>query len=233
MIRWAFALAVVLAAPAAAQVGPYRRFTEPAIDPNRNNRIIYAPVFSSFSERKPPQRPHDVASASWYLRHPGERDAVPDSVRDDGSYRLERFEGVRLPGESVDRLRVTIIRRPAPPPGLPQIRVIHRDSALTSLGFPTVESIPGGVRYTFLVMSPHVTAALPDARLGTPGVDSFDLRFMPAHEVRLPPHLVRAPTFSGAEPEVRQVMPPPRLPYLERVAGKRIEYRSGRVIQAR
>jgi hypothetical protein len=216
----------VLAGAAGAQEYAYRRFDQPPTDTNRSNRIVYVPLGWAFSGSRPPQQPYDVSVATWYQATPGAR---ADNVLDNGNYVLEQFANGSRPG----MLRVVIRRSGPAVQDLPELRVVDRDSLLTTRAQAQVERNGAGVRYVFDVPSPLITSQPQGDR--RPG---YELRLMTARpDVRLPSYIVRKPTFSGMDPELRRTLPPPQLPYAERVAGKRIEYRSprsaGRVVEDR
>jgi hypothetical protein len=222
----ALLVSTVLAGAASAQEYAYRHFDQPVTDTNRSNRIVYVPLGWAFPGARPPQQPYDVSVATWYRGTPGAR---ADNVLDKGEYVLERFENGARPG----MLRVVIRRTGPAVQDLPELRVVDRDSALTTRAKARVERDGAGVRYVFDVPSPLITSQpRGDQRPG------YELRLMTARpDVRLPDYIVRKPTFSGMDLDERRALPPPQLPYAERVAGKRIEYRSprsaGRVVEDR
>jgi hypothetical protein len=174
--------------------------------------------------------PRDVAAASWFSQRPGAHNARPDLTRERAGYVLESFSST---GEGADRrLTVVIVRRPDPgDEELPEVRVVHSASGLTSGAFPQrVDETAGGVRYTFMVRPPQAGFRGSER----PGAERYGVHFNPARHVELPPPIALAPTFGQAPLEVRRNQGPPRLPRAERVAGKRIERRSpsdpGRVV---
>ena len=213
---------------ARAEDGPYRHFTRPAIDPNRNDRIIYVPVALGYTEGPRPGMPHDVSAATWYLEPLGSREAKPDKVLDDARYVLERFETVRVGGRPM--LEVVITRYPAPAAGtdVPLLRVVEPESNISAAATATVSAIPGGVRYRFLVEPPLRNFA-PEGDPGmVPATDRYSLLFMPARDVKYPAAMRQLGTFAGASVETRMQQGPPQLPVQERVAGKRLEFRNTR-----
>ena len=217
------ALAFLVAAPASAQSpdGNYRRFSQEPMDTNRSNRIVYVPLGWAFPGPRPATQPHDASSATWYQLPVGVRGVRPDKNLERAEYRLESFQP--LPGDG-RRLRVVITRTGGGDIGTPELAVVHTKSQISATGSPRVEAIPGGTRYTFVVTPPD---------LGVPGraaAERYEIRFFPATEVPEPPRIARKPTFDGADPQVRAAQGPPRLPYAERVAGKRLEYRAGRQV---
>lgn len=223
--------ALVLAATGSvwAEDGPYRRFTRPLIDTNRNNRAVYVPVLSAFSESRPAELPYDVASAAWYARPLGSRAVKPDKVLDGDAYHLERFEAARSGDAPV--FEVVITRSPAPPPAdwdTPLLRVVEVNSAISSAATPTTTAIPGGVRYRFLVRPPLQGFIPTSDTVNRSGAERYQLAFLPSRDVKEPPALRRAATFDGASVETRMQQGPPQLPVAERVAGKRLEFRSTR-----
>ena len=224
-MRWhpfaAAVLAVAAAGPASAQSGPERRFTDLPNDTNRNNKLIYVPLAMGASGPKPAGQPYDVAAAAWYGQPLGTAGAQADKVLDKSRCVLERFDSVR--GSEGNLLRVIVTQRPAAPDAEPpMIRVVEAKSMLSASALAHVEPLSDGARYTFLVRHPSWDGAT---------APSFEIHLLPGREVKLPRYLVGAPTFvRGADRETRALTPPPRLPLIERVAGKRIEYRSGRVV---
>jgi hypothetical protein len=229
-MRWAAfaasAIALAAACGASAEDGPYRHFTRPAIDTNRNDRIIYAPVATAYPGARPGELPHDVSVATWYALASGQT-AKPDKVLDNGRYVLERFETIRNGAEPA--LEVVISRYPAPTGGdVPLLRVVDRDSNISSAATPISSAIPGGVRYRFQVRPPlHDFAAM-----SNPGsrreAQQYMLRFLPARPVAQPAAMRRAGTFGGASTETVMSQGPPQLTVAERVAGKRLEFRSAK-----
>jgi hypothetical protein len=231
-MKWpAFAIVAITVAAAsgagAQDEGPYRRFTRPPIDPNRNNRMIYAPVVAAYPGSRPAGLPYDVSAATWYQQPLGSRAVKPDKVLDDGTYVLERFGALRDGGASV--FEVVITRTPALPGApVPELRVVHPDSAISAAGFPTVTQTAGGTTYRFLVRPP-LAGFIPTGSAATAqDLSRYELRFLPAREVRNPAWMRQAGTFAGASVESRMAEGPPRLPIEERVAGKRLEFRSAR-----
>jgi hypothetical protein len=229
----AAALALAVAGPASAQLDPYRRFTTAPNDTNRNNKLVYVPLGWSFPGAKPADQPYDVATAAWYRQPLGSTGAAPDKVLDKSSYTLERFDLVRADGGRL--MRVVVTQRPAPAERQPpMLRVMNPQSMISASSVAGIEDLPDGVRYTFLVRPPHHDFIPAGERVAATAPRDYELRFMPARNVELPRYIVGAPTFNrGLDPETRAAMPPPRLPVEERVAGKRIEYRSGRVVEPR
>jgi hypothetical protein len=229
-------LALGIAAPSQAQ--GLRRFTESPTDTNGNDRIGYIPFGWAFTGSRPADQPYDVAAATWFETNVGAPKAKPDRVLDKGEYTLERFDVTRGDGD-VPLMRVSIVRHPAPPEGAqpPQIAITHNKNLFSSQGFPSVERIGDGVRYTFTVRHPLASFA--------PGIVSagvmrdtgrYSIELLPAREVKLPKYITRAPTFSGLDPDSYVTPKPPQLTREERVAGKRIEFRDdrgGRVVQER
>lgn len=227
------AAALCLIASSAAQAqqgqGALRRFTELPTDTNRSNRVNYVPLGWSFSEDRPGKLPYDVSVASWYRLPIFTTNVKPDKVLDKGTYQLERFDAVGTEPGGTPRFRVVITRRPAPPEGTaPRLQLLHGRTGISSLAFAAMEALPDGVRYTFLAEPPQLNLT---ANRSVPDTDRYEVRLMPARDVTLPRNIVRAPTFGGEDLGTRQAMAPPRLPREERVAGKRIEYRKGRVTE--
>ncbi|MCC2670205.1 MAG: hypothetical protein K0Q72_2676 [Armatimonadetes bacterium] len=229
-MRWpAFAAAAVTIATAGgavAQDGPYRRFTQPPIDPNRNNRMIYAPVASAYPGSRPADQPHDVSAATWFQQSLGSRAARPDKVLDGGSYVLERFTTIGNGDNPM--FEVVVTRTPAPPAGtaLPALRVVHPDSAISAAALPTMTQASGSATYRFLVRPPLAGFTPVASAPGGQNASRYELRFLPAGEVRNPVWMRQAGTFAGAGVEARMSQAPPQLPVEERVAGRRLEFRS-------
>ncbi len=208
--------------------GALRRFTEHPTESNRPNRIVYAPLAWAFPGRQLPDMPRDVSVASWYQVPVNATNQRPDKVLDDSRYTLERMELVQAAEGQQSRIRVVITQRPAPASDLPPPRVsLVHPSQISSIALATQERLPDGVRFTALV-TPPLAGFAPSPQL--PGAQEYSVRLLPARDVDYPDELQRAPTFAGVDIETRMSTPPPRLPRAERVAGKRLEYRRGRVI---
>lgn len=224
------ATAVITAGPARAQDAGSRRFTQDYWDTNRSNRIVYVPIGFHFNGPPTGKQLYDVSAATWYLQPLGARGVRPDRVLDKGDYTLDQFE---LVGGDTARPSVSVVitRRPAPPEGTPppQIDVVHPNGISARPALATVEPVAGGVRYSFMVSPPLWGFS---SRVGGKNTDPlrYELRLLSGRDVKLPDYITRAPTFSGFDPETRMSQPPPQLPYVERVAGRRIEYRSGQVV---
>jgi len=231
-MRWPVIAGAVIALGAAgvvnAEDGPYRRFTRPQIDTNRNNRMVYVPVVSAFSEPRPADMPFDVASAAWYSQPLGSRGVKPDKVLDRDTYHLERFDTARSGDSTV--FEVVITRSPAPPADwdVPLLRVVETNSSISSAATPTTTPMSGGVRYRFLVRPPLQGLTPTSNGANRSGAERYQLAFLPARGVKEPPALRRAATFDGASVETRMQQGPPQLTVAERVAGKRLEFRSAR-----
>jgi hypothetical protein len=232
-MRWtllatAVAAAAVAAPAGAQQVGADRHFTHIVTDTNRSDRIIYAPIGMAFSGPRPGSQPYDVSAATWYRQPLGSQNVKPDKNLEKAQYTLESFDAVKDQG--LNQIRVVITRRPAPPEGTeaPRIAVVHPDSAISSTAFPKTEMLADGVRYTYMVMPPNLGFA---SRRDQITSDRYEIRFQPARDVHIPRYITKAPTFGGEDHEARDMAaPPPSLPRTERVAGKRLEYRRGRVV---
>ncbi len=231
-VQWAMAglagalLAGGLAGPAEADEGDgQRRFTASPTDTNRSYRMVYVPVFSSYPGVRPATQPHDAASAAWFQLPLGATQSKPSQIRTKDGYLMESFDRVRTAGEG-EMLRVVVTRTPGPPAGagLPQIGVVHPESQISARAFPAAEAIPGGVRYTFMVRPPHYGFITDPAASTGPSL-RYEVRFLPAEEVRPPSILTRAPGFGGPSIQERLSEGPPRIPTMERVAGRRQEYR--------
>ena len=223
-------LATLIGGAAGAQndTGNYRRFTDDVGDTNRSNRIIYAPIGSAYPERRPARQPYDEASAAWYLQPVGATAVKPSKVLDKAEYTLDRFD--LTPGG----MRVVITRTGGQPEPAPMLQILNTETQISSRATPVVTPVAGGSRYTFLVRPPHQGLA---SAFQTAKSDRFELRFMSSREVPTPPSIARRPTFGGESKAIQALNGPPRLPRAERVAGKRIEYRSasspGVVVQDR
>lgn len=225
----AAALATLLGTGASAQVnntGPYRRFTDDVGDVNRSNRIVYVPLGWAFSGARPARLPHDVSSATWYLQPLGSQGARPDKVLDKAEYTLERFEVMKGQNGSASMIRVVITRTGGAPEPAPELRLVHPETQISARADAQIEPIPGGSRYTFLVRPPHFgLTSGPQA----PDTNRYEIRFMASREVTPRTSVARSkPTFGGEDARLRALSPPPQLPAAERVAGRRIEYRSPR-----
>jgi len=229
----AAALAVSVISPASAQIGPYRRFTQDdPSDINRNNRIGYVPVLRTFTGRRTGDGSYLLPSASWFQEASGSHDRKPDMVRDNARYTLEAFEPIQ--GDAAGRMRVVITRSPAPPADSqpPLLQLVETRSRVTTRATPEVEAMADGVRYTFTV-SPFQVGVVSERSKP----QRYQVDFVPEKGVSRPDYIAMWPTFGGATWWERATQGPPRLPYAERVAGKRIEYRSasdaGRVIDSK
>jgi hypothetical protein len=220
------ALALLTAVPGRAQDAAERRFTQPPIDPNRNHKVIYVPLGWKFPGARPATQPYDVSAASWYQQRIGARDRRPDNVLDGAEYTLERFDVLRGAGGQ-SQLRVVIFRRPSKGDssfeGLnrPELQIVDTRSRITATGYPQIERADGGTRYTYVVLPPSFDFT----RTSAVDADRFELRFLPASEVRLPRSIVRAPTFGGYDVQTRMSQGPPRVRTSERVAGSREEFK--------
>jgi hypothetical protein len=227
----AVTVAGAVAAPACAQEN-LRRFTEYPLETNHPERLVYVPLGWAFPGRRPAEQPYDVSAATWYLQPLGSAGVKPSKVLGRDEYVLERFGPAAREGASPAAFRVVITRRPAPAAttDLPRLEVVHPRTRISAIAFPSVEPVAGGVRYTYTVTPPYYAlfteATVPDA-------ERFEIRFMPARGVQVPKYITRAPTFGGMDRQTLAQMPPPRLTVAERVAGKRIEYRTGKVIDTR
>jgi hypothetical protein len=230
-MRWqlcaAVAIAAVVAGPARAQGsqdGNIRRFTSEPMDTNRSERIIYVPVGWKFAGPKPGRMPYDVSTATWYAQPIGSRGVLPNKVLDKADYRLESFD---MTDDA--RVRVVMTRRATDGAdmGAPQIQVTNTDTHITVHGYPQVERTAEGVRYTYVAPAPEI-GFVPRRAASTSGnAERYELRFLPEREVKLPASVARKPTFGGDDIETRMSRSLPQLPAVERVAGRRIEYRKG------
>ena len=97
-------------------------------------------------------------------------------------------------------------------------------------GLPATETLADGVRYTYRITPPPF-GFFPTGDFRTAAQNRYEIRFMTARDVRPPASIARLPTFGGEDNSIRSASPPPRLPAAERVAGKRIEYRNGKVVE--
>lgn len=224
------AASVALCETAFAQGGgALRRFTEHPTESNRPNRIVYAPLAWAFPGSAPPNMVRDVSVASWYRVSLNVSNRRPDKVLDDNRYTLERFALIGTGEGERPQFRVVVTQRPAPPIGsaAPRLSVVHPNQ-ISSVALGTADRLADGVRYTFTV-EPPLAGFRPTRQL--PAAGEYSVRLMPARDVSYPVALRRAPTFAGVDVETRMATPPPRLPRAERVAGKRLEYRRGRVLE--
>ncbi len=222
-------VALAAAVPARAQI-PYRHFEQPYWDTNRSDRIAYYPLAKAFSGPRPGVQPYNVAEASWFQQKLGTPELRPSQVHDGAEYALNQFTMERRNGTRM--LHVVITRMGGTPDeGVPQLRVTHAPSriSVTSLARVT-RAADGGVRYTFDIVPPTFGFS------GDPSVRDaaeparYQVDLIPPRNLQVPSYIARYPTFGGEEWKTRMDQPPPRLPVEERVAGKRIEYRSGRVV---
>lgn len=223
----AAALAWMVAGAAEAQhtTGSFRRFTTDPGDTNRSNKIIYVPIGMALPGQRPAQGQYEWSTATWFLQPLGSAGVRPDKKLGDAEYVLERFESVKgAPGQP-GRLRVVITRRGGGSEPAPELRVTDPQTHITSRAQARVTPIPGGSRYEFLVQPP-LAGLFPGGQ--TPARDRYELQFMSSTRTSPPPALARRPTFGGEDPELRALAGPPRLPKAERVAGKRLEFRSAR-----
>src|SRR3569833_1785150 len=187
--------AMLLAAPVAAQQpdGNTRHFYQnPFYESNGNGRIIYAPLVASHSGAARAGQPYSYPVADWAQIQPGARDRGPDSKIDNGTYRLERFDATHQGSSPV--FHVVMTRRPAPPEGTaaPELRVLDQQSQISTVALGSVQTIDGGVQYTFLVRPPllRLASATEGGNRATPG--TYVLRLAPARDI-LRPHY-----FAGA-----------------------------------
>lgn len=231
-MRWSaiaiMAITIASAGGAHAQQDPFRQYTRQPIDPNENNKIIYAPVVSHFPGERPADQPFDRAAASWFRGTLGSREARPDRVRDRGRYVLDQFETTGAEGARM--LEVVITRFPALPAEdpAPQLRITDPSSNISASAFATATPVAGGMQYRFLVRPPLLGFA-PDADpKNLPASSQYSLSFFPVGGVPIPPGLRRAATFGGVGVAARMDQGPPQLPVAERVAGRRLEFRSAR-----
>lgn len=229
------ATVAAVAAPAHAQEGGLRPFTTQPTEINRSDRVVYVPLASKFPGPRPGNIEYGVAAAAWYQQPLGARNVKPDDVLDKGEYTLERFE-MATPGAVSSRplVRVVITRRSGAAPGanLPLLEVVDAETGISAQRVsPSVEALGQGVRFSYVTMLPlwGVASLRPGAAKGEGR--RYGLRFLPERGVELPRYFTLAPTFGGADLETRMNQGPPKLPVEERVAGKRIEYRSGKVIE--
>jgi hypothetical protein len=228
---WAAALVVAAAAavPARAQDGPLRRFYW---DVNRSNREVYVPLVWAFPGRRPADMPYSVSVASWFRQPLGARDVRASTVLDKARYTLDEFS---LMDANSPRARVAVVitRTPALPEGTepPRLDLVH-PSGISAPHVPAdMESVPGGTRFTFITTPPLWNYTAGNSNVDPKDVQRYEVRLLTAREeVRRPRSITRAPTFGGFDIETRMSLPPPRLPREERVAGRRIEYRSGKVV---
>jgi hypothetical protein len=225
-------LAAVIGSPAGAQELAQRRFTQSPTDPSFNERLIYVPVNLAFSGR-PAAQPYTLSVATWYVQPLGAKDVRPDKTLDDAAYTLDQIELLNGSG-SHPQVRVVISRRPAPPEGAaPQLDLVHPSGISAQRVTATTEPIQGGIRYTFVVTPPLWGITSRNSNIRTGGdTPRYEVRLLTARDVRPPASVVRAPTFSGYNASAKDSLPPPQLPYIERVAGKRQEFRNGKVTKS-
>ena len=221
--------ALTAASPAHAQDGNYRHFTRnPIDDVNGSDRIIYAPVVSHFPGARPGEMPYNYPVASWGGQFFGSRNVSPVVTSDHGKYQLEVFQLDQSTKNPI--LHVSIVRRPIPPEGEapPQLRVIDNHSSISTSAFASVERLPDGLRYQFTVAPPLFDIDNLRSAEVLAGVRNFQLDLFPARDVERPKYIAGAPGFGGLDPLSRAAQPRPSLPSAERVAGKRLEYRSAK-----
>lgn len=223
--------AAAIAGPTLADGVPSRHFTQSPTDTNRSERIVYAPLGMKVIGQRTINQPYDVSAATWYLKSPGAQGARPDKVLDKGAYTLDSFELLSPRSASQGpRFKVVITRRPAPATeDMPEVHVVHPQSGITVRGFPQIETVADGVRYSYLITPPPF-GFFPTGDFKSAASGQYEIRFMTARDVRPPASIARLPTFGGEDHSIRSTTPPPRLPAAERVAGKRIEYRNGEVV---
>lgn len=230
-MKWSIlaAATVVLAAavPARAQ-SPYRHFEQPYWDTNRSDRIVYYPLARAFSGPKPGAQPYSVAQASWFEQRLGARDVRPNHVLDGAAYQLDEFTTLNQRGTHT--LQVVITRHGgATDEGVPQLRLTHGPSRISVTALPRVTQLTDGVRYTYTITPPSFGFGS-DVDAQDNQAPRYQLDLLAERNLKTPDYVAKAPTFGGQDWKDRSDAPPPQLPLQERVAGRRIEYRSGRVI---
>jgi len=219
----------MIASPAGAQELAQRRFTQNPTDPSFNERQVYVPVNLAFTTR-PSSQPYTLSVATWYLQPLGAKDVRPDKTLDSAAYSLDQIELLNGAG-SQRQVRVVITRRPAPPEGTapPDLDLVHPSGISAPRAAATIEPVQGGVRYTFVVVPPMWGYSSRTSNVRAGDTPQYEVRLLTARTVSPPPSMVRAPTFSGYDAQTKSSLPPPQLPYIERVAGKRQEFRNGQV----
>ena len=221
-------LALAAAVPARAQI-PYRHFEQPYWDTNRSDRIVYYPVVKAVSGPRPGTQPYSVAQASWFEQRLGARDVKPNAIRDGAAYQLDEFTTLNNRGQRT--LRVVITRHGGDmDTGVPQLRVTHDPSRISVTALPRVSQLSDGVRYTYTITPPSFGFTSDADVKDSAQAPRYQLDLLAERNLRVPDYVAKAPTFGGRDWKDRSDAPPPQLPVEERVAGRRIEYRSGRVI---
>lgn len=211
-------LAAGISLPAAAQLGPYRRFTAPPMDPNRNELQIYVPLAQASARETPELNPHSIATASWLAAPVGSRNRAPDLKHGDSDYLLESFS------ESGGILHI-VVRGPAGAGG-PEIRVTHPQSGIgSSAQASRVTPAAGGARYQFQVRAPHYLLTAARGR-GSSDSGHYDVSFSP-RQAAPPAEMQRKGTFAGQPREYQAPQGPPSS-IRSRVAGKRQIFRGDR-----
>jgi len=220
-------LAGVIASPAGAQELAQRRFTQNPNDSSFNERLIYVPVNLAFTTR-PSSQPYTLSVATWYRQPLGAKEIRADKTLDSGEYSLDQIELLNGSG-SQRQVRVVITRRPAPPEGTapPDLDLVHPSGISAPRATAAIEPVQGGVRYTFVVTPPMWGYSSRNSNVRGSDTPQYEVRLLSSRMVSPPPSMVRAPTFSGYDAQTKSMLPPPQLPYIERVAGKRQEFRSG------
>jgi len=209
------------AAPSLAQVGPYRRFTQPTVDPNRNELQIYVPLVYANGKDERGTYSHMVSVASWLATPVGAAAEKPDLQHKDGEFVLERFAPIRQGRDAM--LEVIIKGKSSQDVTPPEVRITHSESAIGASATAQVTAAgPGMARYRFLVRPPHhlLNVGLPASGLAS---QRYDISLLPRSAEPIP-ELKRNATFAGQPREYATPEAPPST-VRSRVAGERQESR--------
>ena len=191
----------VLPAQAQSPEG-YRRFTAPIMDPNRNHKIIYAPVLMRGIGPKTTTAPGEFpnASALWFDLGDGAAGRKPQEAVKGVRYVLNEFDVVQNGGNGSDYTVISLDRFPAPAPtASPEVvlELVNRSTRLGQTVRGTATPIRGGVRYYFQVNPPETQGY--STRIGANS--RFDLRLFGPEQLETAPTSERLPTFGRVRPE--------------------------------
>lgn len=217
----AAAMVVGTAAPSLAQLGPYRRFTQPAVDPNRNEIEIYVPLVYANGRDQRGTFSHMVSVASWLATPVGAAAEKPDLQHKNGEFVLERFAPIRQGREAM--LEVVIRGNASADATPPAIRITHSETAIGSSATAQVTAAgPGMARYRFVVRAPHylLNVGRPASEMAT---QRYDISLLPRSAEPIP-SLKRNATFAG-QPREYAAPQAPSSTVRTSVAGERQESR--------